>query len=201
MHTPEDAFSNSVEPPLPGSDMRIVRTPDALSITIPVRKKWFAIIIKCVWLTGWLVGEVMALFVVVGSLVSLAMPPPFLLIWSIGWTIGGIWVIRWLVWEFEGKEQILVEREVLTLEKTGAGYLRVKAFHLHAVQHLGLYVVDKDDWFGPRYPSEFKIGQTGVLQFKYGDDTIRFAHQVDTHEAEEILRCIRETGWLTPPGG
>ena len=196
-----DALSNPGGTPLQGSRLRIERSREALTITIPVRKDWFGIVFKSVWLCGWLVGEVVALFIVVGSLVSLAVPHPFLVVWSIGWTIGGIWVIRWLLWEYQGKEKILVAREILTLEKTGAGYDRAKAYHLYAVQRLGFYVVDKDDWFTPRHPSEFKIGQTGVLQFKYGDDTIRFAHHVDAQEAEEILRLIRETGWLTGAEG
>ena len=52
-----------------------------------------------------------------------------------------------------------------------------------------------------RTPSKFLIGATGALKFKYQKDTVRFADGVDAQEAEEILRLIRETGWLTASEG
>lgn len=196
-----DALSNPDGTPLPASRLRIARSSESLTITIPVRKDWFGTIFLSVMLSVWLVAEVVMLFMVVGSLLHFTVPHPFLVIWGIGWTLGGIFWGRMLVWDFEGREIILVEPDKLTLEKKGAGYDRGKAYHLYAVQRLGFYVDGEDDFFSPRNPSEFKIGQAGELQFKYGDDTIRFAYKVEKQEGEEILRLIHETGWLTAPEG
>jgi hypothetical protein len=198
-----DPASHPIASPLPGSRLRIERIPEALTITIPVPKNWVVILFIGVVFAGWGLAEAIATLFIL--LLPVALHDPFgVLMIAVGfifWSIGGFVILRWLLWELNGKEIIRVEPHRLTLEKANAVGVRPKSFDLKLVRGLGFFVVDEDDWDTPRTPSKFINGATGVLRFTCGDDTARFADGVDTHEAEEILRCIRETGWLTDAEG
>jgi hypothetical protein len=192
--------ASAASPPL-GSRLQIQHSPDALTITIPVRKNWVVIIFIGLVFLGWGLAEVIASIIILSKIMTEPAGVVMLAAGVVIWSAGGYVIIRWLLWELNGKEIIRVEPHQLALEKASAVGVRPKYFDATMVHGLGHFVLDEDDWDTPRTPSKFLIGATGVLQFKYQKDTVRFADGVDVREAEEILRCIRETGWLTTEEG
>jgi hypothetical protein len=199
-----DALSNPDGTPLPASRLRIERSPEVLTITIPVRRNWVVISFIGLVLLGWGLAEVHASILLIVMLSRALTAPAGVAISAAGlliWSVGGYVILRWLLWELNGKEIIRVAPHHLTLEKANAVGVRPKYFDARLVYGLCHHVLDEDDWDTSRTPSKFLIGATGALKFKYQKDTVRFADGVDAREAEEILRCIRETGWLTGAEG
>src|SRR5438046_4390217 len=105
-----------VRPPAPRS--RIEEDGATLRITIPSQKQLYLIVFMSVWLIPWALGELTVGGIIVGGLTALltgnvAGAPGvipalaggglFLLVWFIGWTVGGLWALYVWLWQVSGK--------------------------------------------------------------------------------------------------
>lgn len=167
---------------------------DHIKIIIPAKKQQFTIVFSCVWLCGWLFGEVSVLRELAGGGAQL-----FLLIWVIGWTFGGFMVFRTLAWQIAGKEIIEVGKGTLVITKKGDWFDKPKTYDLSGCKS---FRVQDGSIFGNanRYANfRFfnKDQNIGTFVFDYGYKTIRFGEAVDEAEAKYLLEKLRSKRLLT----
>ena len=86
-----------------------------LQIIIPSRKNWFNILFLAVWMGGWYMGESS----VINELFSSDNNGfnSFMLLWLVGWTIGGLFAITILLWSLFGQETIQIDQGVFSVSK------------------------------------------------------------------------------------
>src|SRR4051812_28316241 len=97
---------------------------DQLQIIIPSKKNWFVLLFLVVWLGGWIMGESFATEDLTQS--NNNIPDHFLYVWLCGWTIGGIVVIRMVLWVLFGKEIIEAGKGQLSISKKMALFVKDK---------------------------------------------------------------------------
>ena len=165
-----------------------------LQIIIPTRKNWFIILFTGAWLGGWVFGEVFAISTVSGIFGG---EPAgfFVLFWLIGWTVGGFFVIRILVWMLVGKEIVTAGQSRLTIDKKGAFLFRPKIYDLNEVKNMRV----QDDipgygsgFFGGHRNNFGAFGSTGTIKFDYGLKTVRFGGGLDEAEAKFIIQKLKD---------
>lgn len=129
--------------------MRVDRTADALTITLPSPRACFQSAFLSVWLCGWLAGELLAL----GALVAPGIPLPvraFLLLWLTFWTFGGVTAMGALLNGLGGAAVLRLDHDALTIRKGAFGVPLGRTFtaplgNLRAVRAAGACVVVEHD--------------------------------------------------------
>ena len=179
----------------------ISKRDDTLEIIIPTTKKWLQITFLSFWLIFWVFGELAVLGIFIASTfqglsaglaqAATSGPPAlFLLIWLIGWTIGGSFALYAWLWQLAGKEKILVNNEGFIISRQVLKFSRSKEY-LHA--HITSLRVSPES-FNPFDWSKsmrfWGIGG-GVLAFDYGAKTFRFGNGIDEAEAKQIFNEIQ----------
>jgi hypothetical protein len=161
-----------------------------LQITIPSQKQWFQIIFLCVWLTGWLVGEI----TVSGALLignPSGPPVPFLLVWLLGWTLGGAYSLYMLSWLLFGKEIIAVSAQSLITKRVVLGLGFPKEYSAEYVRALRISATANAQSMSSWTRTNAFYGMSGGwIAFDYGAKTIHFGAGIDEAEAKQILAEI-----------
>jgi hypothetical protein len=175
-----------------------------LKISIPSRKNWLIISFFAAWLIGWAFGEittgaillkgVLALFSRFNPLPAESGSTPegvdlFLIVWFIGWTLGGGFALYAFFWQVAGREVVEVSHNSVLLRR--------EIFSLgRSMEYLAEHV--KDLRVSPYDPKTSKWGRNmdyglagGFLAFDYGAKTIHFGAGVDEAEAKQILQTIQ----------
>lgn len=163
---------------------------NALQITIPSKKQWFQIVFLCLWLIGWLFGEMMVAGILLAGNRSGA-PVPFLIVWLLGWTAGGAFSVYLLSWQLFGKEIIQVSVQSLIAERVvlGVGFPKeYSAEHVRALRVSALANIQMMSRWSRN--GQFYGLSGGWIAFDYGAKTIRFGNGVDEAEAQQILAEI-----------
>lgn len=173
-------------------------------VSIPARKNWITLIFLGVWLTGWLLGELFALGVLISSVGSFlfrifnipvfdifefdsgigsAFAGSFILVWLTIWTVGGYAAVRTFLWQLAGREVVEVSRTNIKLSRPIFGLGRVKEYQ--ATEIVDLRLLSGDERSG-------KKGMAGPnqLAFDYEFDTVEFGGGLTVREAEAILEEI-----------
>jgi hypothetical protein len=130
---------------VPRARATISESPEGLLITIPAKKNWLIILSLGFWLIGWLFGEGSAIHELVRGHSShranaYGSAPVgmnlFMVVWLIGWTLGGaLAAIIWL-WNFAGFEKVLLGPSTLTTKQEVAGIGLRKEYELQSVENL-----------------------------------------------------------------
>ena len=167
----------------------------SLEIVIPVKRIWVVIIFFCFWLTGWLAGEVLAIWEVLSTAGGDSVNS-FILIWLAGWTVGGFVVFKILLWNLMGKEILTFEQGQLTINRVGSLFFKPKVYDLNEVKNIRILqnLNNYPQWgrrnsFGP-----FDIG--GTIAFDYGLKTIKFGAKLEEPEAKHILQLLRNKKFI-----
>lgn len=160
--------------------------PSGIEIEIPSDKNAFAILFLTLWMGGWTMGETTAL----RSLFGRGIPSGFSLFmlgWLVMWTIGGVWVVRTILWMAFGKEIVRVRHDELTIESKVFGLGKSREYDLAQVKRLRV----APDSTQPNARALRAMSSTGgLIAFDYGAKTVRFARSVDEAEAALIVEDI-----------
>jgi len=161
-----------------------------IEITIPAKKNVFMILFLAIWLCAWFAGE----FFVGAQAFGLRGNGPqyFLIIWLCGWTVGGFFALRTFWWMLMGKEVISLGQGVLTVDKRGALFYKLKSYDLHEAKNFRA----QEDYlssgpFGNTQANIFNLDKKGTIKFDYGMQTIKFGYGLDEAEGNFILEKLR----------
>ena len=175
--------------------------------SVPARKNWFVVLFLCVWLGGWVMGEITA----IGELFHLntgfssgfhshrsvgdGAGQLFLVFWLAGWTVGGAVVVVTLIWQFFGREIIGVEAGELIHRVEAFGVGRTRAFATAQVARLR--AVDTDSSSFSRRPNFVPVpfGRgSGCIAFDYGARAYRIGVSLDEAEGRLLIQQLKR--WL-----
>jgi hypothetical protein len=173
----------------------INETIQGLSIEIPAKRNWFAIIFLTAWLGGWLIGELFALGFLISGIIGKigdSFGSLFILFWLIGWTVGGFFAIRSWLWMVAGKEILSFESNELRIEKKAALLYSPKIYDLTEVKNFALNPnTNSDNLFGMSSKDVWNLSNNGIFKFDYGLKTIKIANGLDEAEGRFILEKIK----------
>jgi xanthosine utilization system XapX-like protein len=172
---------------------------DSLAIIIPARRQWFAIIFLCVWLMVWAFGGLVVgggllvgLFQLLGGDLKMPVPPVqgagvglVVLVWFVGWTIGGAFALYTLLWQLAGREFIQVSEQSIRIQPQVFGLGRSKVYRAENIRGLRVGPAPYDPYRRPNLFGPFSASQ-GWLAFDYGARTVRCGIGVDEAEAMQI---------------
>jgi len=179
----------------------IDQTSNGYQITIPAKKHMPVIAFLSLWLVAWFIG----LNFVGGSFVKdffnngnsgLEFDRLFQVIWLIGWTLGGLFVIKTLSWYLIGKEIIVIDREQISIARKNDIFFRNKIFDLREVKNFHIEEEPFEFVFWGRRNDLSLFKNRGTIRFEYGFKTIKFANDMDQAEASYILETLRSSGYL-----
>ena len=162
----------------------------SVSIEIPAKRNWFAIIFIIFWSVGWLFGEVSVLTILLNDDSPLG-AKSFFIVWLIFWTIGGLTALSTILWQLFGKEIIRIERNILHLEKSVFGIGRQKEYNIKDIKNLAINPVGDMNVWGRKNYFSFFGNKNGKLKFDYGMKTIKFANDIDEAEARKLLDLFK----------
>ncbi len=172
------------------------------TVSIPVRKNWFVIAFFSFWMCGWLFGVFASSGILFGGLgglfdgVSL-----FSAVWLMGWTLGGLFVLRMLLWMAIGREVATIQNGTITIEYQNLILKGPKTYSLSDARNFRVSDVDSSySVFGTGFSwgsnGRRSIIQPGVIRFDYGMNTIKFGSGIDEAEGKHILNELRRGGYL-----
>jgi hypothetical protein len=139
------------------------------------------IIFLVIWLAGWTLGELFALF-------SLFAPSTwwpiriFFLIWVIPWSIGGGYAILSLVKLMGGYERVEAGRGILSITRSYLFFRLTKRYDIFKIS--ALRKLNKS-------PDKFAVFNKGMIQFRYEDREIRFGERLTPAGKDEVLRALK----------
>jgi len=140
---------------------------------------------------GWLMGETFAL----GMLLNGDTPifaNAFLLVWAIGWTIGGLAVTYTILWQLMGREIIKIEGGVLKVEKSINGFGRKKQYEIKSIKNIDINPTQDLGIWGGAYNKNLYGMKSGKIKFDYGMKTIKIANDIDEAEARMLIEKLKE---------
>jgi hypothetical protein len=115
----------------------------------------------------------------------------FMLAWFGVWTVGGLFAIYALLWQFMGKEIVIVHGQTFKTRYDIGGFGFNKEYDLVQMRDLRTMQVG----FNPLDLSSslqlWGVGG-GVIAFDYGAKTIRFGTGLNEAEAKEVVTAIKQ---------
>jgi hypothetical protein len=163
---------------------------DGLSISIPTKKNWLALLFGTAWLGGWYFGFVNASNIIFNTGSENAEINIFMTIWLIGWSIGGLAVVTFLLWGFFGQEKFITNRNEIHFEKTIFGIGLKKRLTSSEVKNFRTEMVN-ESWFNGNRWSFWGLGP-GKIKFDYGFKTYSFGLSVDEAESNYIVGLLKK---------
>lgn len=170
--------------------------------TLPKRNTWAFFLFLTVWLAGWAFGEFTVALTVASGLFHMKFPQflgqigkpsgpdsGFMIVWLIGWTAAGVYMIYTWLWVAWGRETVAVGSDLLAISRIIPGYARTKDYRLPDVHSLRVApnVYNRMD---PMSSMRMFTGGSGsCIAFDYGAKTIRFGSSEEA-ELKAILAEI-----------
>jgi hypothetical protein len=176
---------------------KIENTFGTLSISIPSKKNWVALIFSTAWLGGWYFGFQSASSVVFSGNNGIS---GFIAFWLIAWTVGGIMIISVLLWGYFGKEEFVADRREVYLNKTVFGVGIKKRMEANEIKNIRTDFVANANWFSNSRWTLGGLGHDrwafwglgpGKIKFDYGFKTFSFGLGVDEAEANYIVELMK----------
>lgn len=178
---------------------KINETINEFIIEVPSKKNWFIIIFTTAWLYMWLVGEVVAIGILTGMFGDNdgGFATPFLLFWLTGWTVGGFFEIRILIWMIAGKEIISFSNTELRIHKRAMLLSKPKIYDIKKVKNLAVNP-NTGNFLTNLYGINFwNPGSQGNFKFNYDHKTVKMANGIDEAEAKYLLEKIQTKNLLS----
>ncbi|WP_116126629.1 hypothetical protein [Lewinella sp. IMCC34183] len=168
------------------------RTLNGLTISVPSRKVWLAMIFLPVWLCGWAFGFVAAGSNMLGLWGAAGETDLFLAVWLVGWTVGGIFAIGVVLWLWFGRETFEISGTKVHFTRGVFGLGLRKELDRSQVENVRYHAVDTGSFSGNRNAAAFGFGD-GRIKFDYGMKTYSFGLGVDEAEARYLVEQIAST--------
>jgi hypothetical protein len=168
-----------------GTRVSTVRDNRGITVTIKADKRWRILIFLTVWLSGWTIGGVAAVY----ALLTHVNPDPFLIFWLCGWIVGETSVILIWLWQAFGREVISIREGTFIHKREVFGRGLARTYPLHE-----LFNLRASGRFGSASHFDgFEIygfsGGTVALDTRYGD-TYRFGIHLEEREAVELAKHL-----------
>ncbi|KXX70885.1 hypothetical protein [Flammeovirga sp. SJP92] len=163
---------------------KIENTIDNYSVTIPSKKNWFALLFGVFWLVvPWYAGFR-------STITNFSFEHnAFLMLWLIGWTIGGGIVVLLLLWGCFGEEKLEFDQQEVTFGKTIFGIGLKKKLIRKEVTNFRFEKIDKG-MFNSNQWTFWGLGP-GKIKFDHGLKTYSFGIAVDDAEANYLSEELR----------
>jgi hypothetical protein len=198
-----------IQPSAPRSTIESVSS--SLIITIPTRKDWLMIFVIVFWLFGWACGEITAVgmgaMFLFGGLVGLfsqsaessaagitafASISLFSIFWFAIWTIGGLFALYYLLWQFTGVERIEVDAQAITLRRLVLNIGHPKTYLAEHIKDLRTAASPPYSWWWWSSRMYDWGWMFGTIAFDYGARTVHCGGTIDEAEAKHIIKAIQE---------
>lgn len=160
--------------------------PSGIEIEIPSDKNVLALVFFSAWMVAWAAGERSAIRTVFGHGTPAGINL-FMLGWLAMWTLGGVWVVRAILWMGFGREIVRVHHDELTLSSTIFGLGKSREYDLAQVKRLRV-APDTTQPNARAFRAMYPAG--GLISFDYGAETVRFGGAIDEAEAALIVEDI-----------
>jgi hypothetical protein len=185
----------------PGKGRAVIENDGArLRITFPAPAQDGGIILMCVWLTGWAVGEFLVARKFLSGEVFLESSRDdllFLIAWFAGWTVIGAFLSYTLLWQLFGKEIIELNSTLLKQLKQLFFFSRNKEYALANITNVRL-APPEPKYIRGKYVIASQSFASGAIAFDYGRTTYRLGQGADEAEAryviEELNKRVKSLG-------
>lgn len=168
---------------------KINNTYGRLSITVPSKKNWFALIFGTAWIGGWYFGFRSASGFLFSGMEHSGVSG-FMSFWLIGWTVGGLAVCFMLLWGYFGQEKFVTDGNQIVFEKTVFGIGKKYILEIPATKNFRTEP-QNDNWNGGNRWAYWGLGP-GKIKFDYGLKTYSFGLGVDDAEAYYIVELLKK---------
>jgi hypothetical protein len=175
----------------------VERDGETLRVTFPAPAQGGGIVLMCVWLTGWAVGE----FLVGRQFLSGEAFQEssghdlkrllFLIAWFAGWTVVGAVLIYTLIWQLFGKEVIELKSTSLKHLKQVLFFSRNREYALANIANVRL-APPEPKYIRGKYVIATQSFASGAIAFDYGRTTHRLAQGLDEAEAQYVIGELRK---------
>jgi hypothetical protein len=117
----------------------------------------------------------------------------FLVLWLLGWTFCGCYVVLTILWQLFGQELIIVEPGQLTHRIQLLGIARNRAFASNQVTRLrAIDSTASERRRQAAWNSPFFGRAVGTIAFDYGARTIRIAPSLDAAEGWQLIAKLKD---------
>ncbi len=171
---------------------------DGIQIVLPSKKNFFLIIWFVLGLAMWLYMTGSVVYITSLLIIGLGSNNgmwffigflAFMLMFLVGL---GAYVIYSLLWQFTGKELIIVKNDVLRISRQIFNRSKFLEYSMQSISDLRASAPQ------PVLFTSVKIfknisGQNGMIAFDYGAKTIRFGFEIDEAEAKQIVSILQES--------
>ena len=150
-------------------------------IRIKAPRQIFVMLFLPIWLTGWTIGGVAAVYELIAHF------QVFLLVWLCGWAFGWGAASGTLVWMLTGSETIGGDGGDIEIGHHVLGFSKRWLYQASQIKNLAIAA-------SPAWPFQFRLQvpfvrtpRNGSVKFDYGPRTIYFAPGLDDGEARIIV--------------
>ena len=168
---------------------KIQNSSGTLSISIPSKKNWFALLLGTAWLGGWYFGFKNASSMLLSEGTDNIGANGFMTFWLIAWTFGGMVIISILLWGYFGQEQFISDGREVYLKKTIFGLGIRKRMEAIEIKNIRTETANAN-WFGGNRWAFWGLGE-GKIKFDYGFRTFSFGLAVDDAEAYHLVELMK----------
>jgi len=170
---------------VPARSLAVRSRAGGLEIVIPAPCNILVAIVLAAWLGAWYFSERWAIQALLHGKESSA--PLLLILWFVGWTVGGIWTIIVWLWLFAGREILKLTPGTLSLRSEVLGIGVTREYGIEDVRNLRAVTIgDYSAWGWSVVPR----GDDG-LAFDYRAQTVHFGTWLDEPEASQIINQLR----------
>ena len=156
-----------------------------LEIVIPAPCNILVAIFLAAWLGAWCFSERWAIQALLHGKDSNA--PLALILWFVGWTVGGIWTLIVLLWQFAGREILKLTPRTLSLQSEVLRIGVTREYSIEDVRNVRAVTIgDYSAWGWSVVPR----GDDG-LAFDYRSQTVHFGTWLNEPEASQIINELR----------
>lgn len=173
--------------PVPAARATIEDGGSSVRVSVPARRNIVATVFILVWLAAWFFGESRVIRQLLAP--GHSGPKGFLALWLVGWSLGGVFAARALLWMLFGREVIELRDSELAVRREALGIGRTRAYDLGAIKNLRAAAPAVAAGRG----SVGDMGGTsGTIAFDYGPKTIRCGGGLDEAEAGQIVDLFKQ---------
>ena len=168
----------------------LIENADSLEIIIPAKKNTLALVYALFWTFAWLAAEVIVISIIFG-VTSSTFPKLYTVILQCLILVGGISAGRIFWWSFKGEEIIVARQGVLTINRKGLLFYKLKIYDLKQAKNFRARESTVPYFpFGRSGPGFRNTKIAGTIGFTYGLKTVKFADEIDEAEANFILEKL-----------
>jgi len=177
---------------------KVQQLSDGIQIVIPSKKNFFRIIWFVLGVTMWVymtgsvvyitsllimgLGSNTGMWIFIGFLV-------FILLFLVGL---GSYIIYSLLWQFTGKEIIIVKNDFLRISRQIFNRNKFLEYSMQSISDLRASTPQTALFASVKIFKNIS-GQSGMIAFDYGAKTVRFGFEIEEAEAKQIVSVLQES--------